>query len=100
MHECERLCVSVRVWMQAFIETQTLLLSTERRNSSENSMQECDVAGRFCSYDTMHTAAYYCLMAGLTELTLADELSVQTHFQSFTQNTCTQQKEMRECLTC
>lgn len=35
-----------------------------------------------------HTASCSYLMAGLTELTLADELSVQTQFDSFPQKAC------------
>lgn len=34
-----------------------------------------------------HTHSSAFLMAGLTELTLADELSLQTQFESFLQNT-------------
>lgn len=37
-------------------------------------------------------------MAGLTELTLADELSVQTQFDSFPQKACKQQNKTRACL--
>ncbi len=42
-----------------------------------------------------HASCSY-LMAGLTELTLADELSVQTQFESFPQKGCKQQNKMRE----
>lgn len=37
------------------------------------------------------------LMAGLTELTLADELSVQTQFDLLPQKACKQQNNTREC---
>ena len=43
-----------------------------------------------------HTGSCSYLMAGLTELTLADELSAQTQFDSFPQKACKQQNNTRE----
>lgn len=43
-----------------------------------------------------HAGSCTYLMAGLTELTFADELSVQTQFDSFPQKACKQQNNTRE----
>lgn len=52
-----------------------------RRNVMKQDSKSAATAPRTCP----HTASYSCLMAGLTELTLADEMSVQTQFDSLTQ---------------
>lgn len=50
------------------------------------------------THTPLHTAFCSYLMAGLTELTFADELSVQTQFESFPQKACKQKNKVRECI--
>lgn len=59
---------------------------------------ECDKMGRAsCNNSATHTSAHCSyLMAGLTELNFADELSAQTQFESFPQKNCKQKNRARE----
>lgn len=60
-----------------------------------------DASAATAPHTRPHAASYSCLMAGLTELTLADELSVQTLFDSFNPNSqqaCKQQNRTKGVL--
>lgn len=107
------MCVSANVHLclcQLGVGKPALLLSTGRKQRFEKSVEleqqgKCDEAGRVsCSnsnsttHTPLHTAFCSYLMAGLTELTFADELSVQTQFESFPQKACKQKNKVRECI--
>lgn len=62
----------------------------ERRNVMKQDVSPAATA----PHTPPRTASYSYLMAGLTELTLADELSVQTQFDSFPQKACKQKNNI------
>lgn len=83
---CATLIVCVSLWMQAFVGKPTPLLSAEGKQRCEKSavMQR---GGNLTSrqlrpHKHPHIASDSRLMTSLTELTLADEVSAQTQFDS------------------
>lgn len=81
--ECATLIVCVSIWMQAFVGKPTPLLSAEGKQRCEKSAVT-ERGGNLTSrpHKHPHIASESRLMTSLTELTLADEVSAQTQFDS------------------